>query len=312
MTTIELILCFMLMSTNVQGHFNYLKLFTPKYFYKTSSIKEVEREYYYKPTISGQHSTTSSELNRKYYYKPVDHSKSSYEEKYAESLTTKHELVDSFIDSMIDPLPSSKYEVQLSVNKPSYTQNINDFTQENIGQGYLDSSSSQTEEATVPISATYDTKPSNPSTTSIPLADEDEISSNVVAYLVTDPENPQTDFLISKATLLQSGTIFNKVVNFSSWTANAGGQVKILNEKSFRLSGLWYDESGPAKWIVGREFPIRLDDDAVVLGELSQSSDLVLPNELSVTDIGWLALYCESCEEDRKLIMQVYIPETFL
>ena len=70
------------------------------------------------------------------------------------------------------------------------------------------------------------------------------IDNGSLTYLVSDPANPGSDFLLTRTALIQSGLIYNKVVSMSSFTlTNAGGQVEILDSKSFHLTSIQY--AGP-------------------------------------------------------------------
>ena len=162
------------------------------------------------------------------------------------------------------------------------------------------------------------------------VSEQNEESEGVLAYLVSDPGNPGSDFLVTRTALLESSVLLNKVVKLTAYSAEAGGQVEIVDSKSFHLSGLWYTGpgkgcmyqvhrlhvncSGPASWIVGTAFPIGFHSDTVILGPWRPGQgeeSLTLPGQGTVGDINWLALYCRTCVES-KLLMQVYIPETFL
>jgi len=144
--------------------------------------------------------------------------------------------------------------------------------------------------------------------------EQNEKSEGVLAYLVSDPGNPGSDFLVTRTALLESSVLLNKVVKLTAYSAEAGGQVEIVDSKSLHLSGLWYTGPGPASWIVGTTFPIGFHSDTVILGPWRPGQgeeSLTLPGQGTVGDINWLALYCRTCVES-KLLMQVYIPETFL
>ena len=136
----------------------------------------------------------------------------------------------------------------------------------------------------------------------------------VLAYLVSDEGNPGSDFLLTKSALIQSGLVFNKVVRMSANSVDAGGQVEILDNRSFHLTGLRYAGPGPARWIAGTTFPAGLYSDTVVLASWTPGLEeefLTLPGQVTVADISWLALYCRTCAQGR-VVMQVYVPETFL
>ena len=68
-------------------------------------------------------------------------------------------------------------------------------------------------------------------------------STDVLAYLVSDPSNPGSEFLVSKSAVIKSGLILNKVVSLSAWTVDAGGKVEIVSSNMFHLTGLHY--AGP-------------------------------------------------------------------
>jgi len=133
----------------------------------------------------------------------------------------------------------------------------------------------------------------------------------VVAYLVSDSLTPGKEFLVTKEALIGSGVIHNKVVSLTSYSGTGGGKVEILSDKMFNITGVWYRGAGPADWLVGARFPIGYYSDSLPLAPLQGDQILVLPDQISMADISWLALYCQTCKED-KVVMQVYIPETFL
>jgi len=138
-------------------------------------------------------------------------------------------------------------------------------------------------------------------------------STGVLAYLVSDPNNPGSEFLVTKSTVINSGVIIDKFVPLSAWSADAGGKVKIVNRNTFHLTGLHYAGAGPANWMVGTTFPIGLQNSMVIAAWSGRTEeDISLPSQVTVADISWLALYCSSCEEGKRVVMQVYIPETFL
>jgi len=136
-------------------------------------------------------------------------------------------------------------------------------------------------------------------------------SEGVVAYLVSDSHNPGKEFLITKEALIESGVITNKVVSLTSYSGTGGGKVEIIGDKVFNITGAWYRGAGSGDWLVGARFPIGYYSDSVILAPLQGDQILVLPDQISMADISWLALYCRTCVED-KVVMQVYIPETFL
>eukprot|EP00092_Neocalanus_flemingeri_P040620 GFUD01044229.1.p1 GENE.GFUD01044229.1~~GFUD01044229.1.p1 ORF type:complete len:621 (-),score=161.15 GFUD01044229.1:106-1968(-) len=146
---------------------------------------------------------------------------------------------------------------------------------------------------------------------------DDEDSEGVVAYLVSDASNPGSEFLVTRSALFKSGVVHNKKVSLSAWAVDAAGQVEIVNSNTFHLTGLSYDGpvSGPAMWMVGSTFPIRLQSSTTVLSSWipgMEEINISLPDQMTVSDISWLALYCSTCVEGEKVIMQVYVPETFL
>eukprot|EP00092_Neocalanus_flemingeri_P040617 GFUD01044226.1.p1 GENE.GFUD01044226.1~~GFUD01044226.1.p1 ORF type:complete len:408 (+),score=113.14 GFUD01044226.1:152-1225(+) len=146
---------------------------------------------------------------------------------------------------------------------------------------------------------------------------DDEDSEGVVAYLVSDASNPGSEFLVTRSALFKSGVVHNRKVSLSAWTVDAAGQVEIVNSNTFHLTGLSYDGpvSGPAMWMVGSTFPIRLQSSTTVLSSWipgMEEINISLPDQMTVSDISWLALYCSTCVEGEKVIMQVYVPETFL
>ena len=69
-------------------------------------------------------------------------------------------------------------------------------------------------------------------------------SEGVVAYLVSDSDNPGKEFLITKAALIESGVITNKVVSLTSYSGTGGGKVEILGDKVFNITGAWYRGAG--------------------------------------------------------------------
>ena len=71
-----------------------------------------------------------------------------------------------------------------------------------------------------------------------------EESEGVLVYLVSDPSNPGSEFLVPRSALIQSGLVLNKIVSLSAWTVAAGGQVEIVSSSSFHLTGLHYDGPG--------------------------------------------------------------------
>ena len=71
-----------------------------------------------------------------------------------------------------------------------------------------------------------------------------EESEGVLVYLVSDPSNPGSEFLVPRSALIQSGLVLNKIVRLSAWTVAAGGQVEIVSSSSFHLTGLHYDGPG--------------------------------------------------------------------
>ena len=71
-----------------------------------------------------------------------------------------------------------------------------------------------------------------------------EESEGVLVYLVSDPSNPGSEFLVPRSALIQSGLVLNKIVHLSAWTVAAGGQVEIVSSSSFHLTGLHYDGPG--------------------------------------------------------------------
>merc|ERR1712096_515721 len=142
-----------------------------------------------------------------------------------------------------------------------------------------------------------------------------EESDGVLVYLVSDPSNPGSEFLVPRSALIQSGLVLNKIVSLSAWTVAAGGQVEIVSSSSFHLTGLHYDGPGPASWMAGTTFPIGLHSSTVVLAPWTEGVEetyLSLPGQMTVADINWLALYCRTCVEGESVVMQVYVPETFL
>eukprot|EP00092_Neocalanus_flemingeri_P098150 GFUD01125159.1.p1 GENE.GFUD01125159.1~~GFUD01125159.1.p1 ORF type:complete len:617 (+),score=164.95 GFUD01125159.1:117-1967(+) len=144
---------------------------------------------------------------------------------------------------------------------------------------------------------------------------DDEDSEGVVAYLVSDASNPGSEFLVTRSALFKSGVVHNKKVSLSAWTVDAAGQVEIVNSNTFHLTGLSYDGPGPAMWMVGSTFPIGLQSSTAVLSSWIPGMEEInfsLPDQMTVSDISWLALYCSTCVEGEKVIMQVYVPETFL
>jgi len=150
-------------------------------------------------------------------------------------------------------------------------------------------------------------------------------SEGVIAYLVSDSHTPGKEFFITKEALIESGVITNKVVSLTSYSGTGGGKVEILGDKMFNITEVWYRGTGThdntvvdngdlwlgsADWLVGARFPIGYYADSVILAPLQGDQILVLPDQTSMADFSWLALYCQTCED--KVVMQVYIPETFL
>merc|ERR1712042_158122 len=82
--------------------------------------------------------------------------------------------------------------------------------------------------------------------TSEKLIELGENNSGVLAYLVSNPHIPGEDFLVTKAALINSGVIYNKVVKLTSYSGRGGGKVEILNDKVFSITGAWYRGSGSA------------------------------------------------------------------
>jgi len=141
------------------------------------------------------------------------------------------------------------------------------------------------------------------------------VGNGFLAFIVNDPHNQDSEYLVSKNTLMESGFVYNKLVNMSGWNTNAEGKVKIVNKKTIELSDLQLDGTGSLRWIAGAEFPIQMGHHVTTLGFWSPSTShqvLVLPSELFISDLRWLALYCKSCNEKEKIVMEVYIPEDFL
>lgn len=148
--------------------------------------------------------------------------------------------------------------------------------------------------------------------TSEKLIELGENNSGVLAYLVSNPHIPGEDFLVTKAALVNSGVIYNKVVKLTSYSGRGGGKVEILNDKVFSITGAWYRGSGSADWLVGTTFPIGDNLDSIMLAPMVPGDQILkLPDQVTVSDISWLALYCRTCVQDR-VVMQVYIPETLL
>ena len=121
-------------------------------------------------------------------------------------------------------------------------------------------------------------------------------SQGVVAYLVSDPHTPGEEFFITKEALMKSGVINNKIVSLTSYNGIGGGQVEILSEKVFNITGVWYrgtgranditvvvnDDllSGSADWLVGARFPIGKYSDSVTMAPLQEDQVLVLPDQV--------------------------------
>jgi len=143
------------------------------------------------------------------------------------------------------------------------------------------------------------------------------VGNGFLAYIVNDPHNQNSEYLVSKNTLMESGFVFNKLVKMSGWNTNSEGKVKIVDKKTIELTDLQFDGTGSLLWIAGAEFPIQMDHHVTTLGYWTPSTStshqvLVLPSELSISDLRWLALYCKFCNEKEKIVMVVYIPEDFL
>jgi len=189
------------------------------------------------------------------------------------------------------------------------TSSVNKLQSDIIDESFDDQKINQ---ANRPSTTESETRHSNFDTSEkLTETESNNDSEGVVAYLVSDSLTPGKEFLVTKEALIGSGVINNKVVSLTSYSGTGGGKVEILSDKTFNITGVWYRGAGSADWLVGTRFPIGHFSDSVLLAPLQGDQILVLPDQISMADISWLALYCQTCKED-KVVMQVYIPETFL